>query len=106
MESRTFSKRDRTYLQIVDDVLEDREAGSFSLSAILFAMAADGLSFEDAVQDFGCVMFGEDKWERAYDLIDALYLTRGIEDEPKAWFEELAEEVKYYADRILARQGN
>lgn len=87
-------------------MLEDREAGSFSLSAILFAMAADGLSFEDAVKDFGCVMFDEDKWERAYDLIDMLFLSRCIEEDPKEWFEELAEEVKYYADRILARQRN
>ena len=106
MKNSTLTKRDQVYLQVVDDVLEDREAGSFSLSAILFAMTADGMSFENAVQDFGCVMFGEDKWETAYELIDSLYLTRGIEDEPKAWFEELAEEVKHYADRILARQRN
>lgn len=106
MENRTFTKRDQVYLQIVDDVLEDREAGSFSLSAILFAMAADGLSYENAVQDFGCVMFGEDKWEWVSDLVDVLLDERRVEEDPKEWFEELAEEVKYYADRILARQGN
>lgn len=106
MENRTFTERDRTFLQIVDDVLEDREAGSFSLSAILFAMAADGLSYENAVQDFGCVMFGEDKWEWVSDLVDMLLDERRVEEDPKEWFEELAEEVKYYADRILARQGN
>ena len=104
--STIFTKREQVILQEVEDALNDRGAGSFSLASILFAMVADGLSFDDAVKDFGCVMFGEDKWERAYDLIDMLYLSRSIEDDPKTWFEELGEEVKYYSDRILARQRN
>ena len=101
-----FTKRDQVIMRAVEDVLEDRMSFSFSLASILFAMVADGLSFQESAMDFGCVMFGEDNWDDVYELLDTLFITRCIEEDPKTWFDDVAEEVKEAARRVLVRQGN